>query len=257
MWAGRYARRASRIIAETEELRRSLALGWRIPESRIEVVGLGVDRSLFRPLDQAAARRRLHIDPDARVLLYAGVLDQTHNLIPLLEALQATGVPGATLHIAGDGKLRGAYEERARVATIPVLFHGRVPHERMPELIAAADLCLAPYERAVFPEGHVAYSTLKIPEYLACGKPVASVPSGNIARLVRSGATGFLLENEAREWAKLLRSLPTRDRLREMGKAAAADVPAPDWGETAARYLSICEREVSSAERGRAGRERA
>ncbi|RPJ43903.1 MAG: glycosyltransferase [Candidatus Latescibacterota bacterium] len=255
-YAGRCARRASRVIAETDELKLALVDGWRLDASAVDVVGLGVDRDLFRPGDREEARRLLRIDPDATMLLYAGVLDRTHSLGPLLEALRAAPAGRFVFHIAGDGGLRGEYEKLARAAAIPVVFHGRVPHERMPVLIRASDLCVAPYETTVFPGGRLVYSTLKVPEYMACGRPVASVPSGGIRRMIRHGETGFLLANEREAWGALLRELPPRDRLREMGEAAAREAPAPDWGETAARYLEICEREVARARRAGAPRER-
>ncbi|MFH1679289.1 MAG: glycosyltransferase [Candidatus Eisenbacteria bacterium] len=249
-WAGSCAREASRVIVETEELKEMLAGGWRIPAEKIDVVGLGVDCSLFFPRERTHARASLGVSEDALVLLYAGVLDRTHTLVPLLEALRTTAPPGGELHIAGDGVLGETYRRLAREARVPVVLHGRVPHERMPEYIAAADLCLAPYDPSVFPGGRVAYSTLKIPEYLASGRAVASVPSGSIRRLIREGETGFLLENSAPAWRRFLENLPPRERLREMGERAGRSVPAPAWEETARRYLEICEREARRAGRG-------
>ncbi|MBM3319134.1 MAG: glycosyltransferase [Candidatus Eisenbacteria bacterium] len=251
-WAGRCARSASRVIVETEELKVLVARGWRIPEEKIAVVGLGVDRALFRPRDREEARAKLGVRSDAVVLLYSGVLDRTHTLVPLLTALRHGSPRGAELHIAGDGSLRETYERIAREVPAPVLFHGRIPHETIPEYIAAADLCLAPYDASVFLGGEVVYSTLKIPEYLASGRAVASVPSGNIRRLIRSGETGFLLENTESAWALFFSDFPPREQLREMGERAGCSVAVPSWEETARSYLAICEEEVRKA----AGRSR-
>jgi glycosyltransferase involved in cell wall biosynthesis len=240
------------VIVETEELKVLVARGWRIREEKIEVVGLGVDRALFRPRDREEARARLGIRKDAVVLLYSGVLDRTHTLVPFLTALREGAPRGAEVHIAGDGSLRETYERIAREVSAPVVFHGRVPHAAMPEYIAAADLCLAPYDASVFPGGEVVYSTLKVPEYLASGRAVASVPSGNIRRLIRDDETGFLLENTVGDWVRFLSDFPTRERLREMGERAGRSVAVPGWEETALRYLAICEEEVRLA----AGRSR-
>jgi hypothetical protein len=62
--AGYHLRRAPLIIAETEHLKRSIACHWGVRDDRIAVVGLGVDRTLFAPRDQAAVRRELEIAPD-------------------------------------------------------------------------------------------------------------------------------------------------------------------------------------------------
>ena len=91
--AGRYLRKAPLIIAETEFLKADIAANWRVAPERIAVVDLGVDRALFRPLDQAAARRSLGIAPDKTVLLYVGVLDDIHDLGPLLEAMSVGAGP--------------------------------------------------------------------------------------------------------------------------------------------------------------------
>jgi D-inositol-3-phosphate glycosyltransferase len=242
---GRYLRQAPLIIAETEALKTALTQRWSIPAARIAVVGLGVNRCLFRPLDQAEARRALGIAPEATVLLYAGALDRTHNLAPVLEAMRMASDPLLELHIVGDGVLRKPYEALAPLHSGRIFFHGRVLHTAIPRYIAAADLCLAPYELQAFPQGQVAYSTLKIPEYMACARPVVSVPSGHIVTLIQHGISGFLLPNTAQDWAAFLRHCPPRAQLRQMGEAALRLTPVGSWEETALAYLALCERAVT------------
>jgi glycosyltransferase involved in cell wall biosynthesis len=248
--AGYYLRQAPLIIAETEFLKASLAANLRIATERIAVVDLGVDRTLFRPLDQAAARRSLGIAPDKTVLLYVGVLDNIHDLGPLLDAVRDAQDPMIELHLVGDGHNASRYREKSGGAA-NVVFHGRVAHSRVPELIAAADLCVAPYDPKVFMAGNLGYSTMKIPEYLSCGRPVASVPSGRIPQLVQHGVSGFLFPNQASEWRRFLAERPSRERLRRMGEAAA-QVPLNSWDNTAQGYLSLCERELAVMAAGRA-----
>ena len=62
--AGRLLRGAPLVIAETEFLKKEIGDFWKIPLERIAVVDLGVDRNLFRPADQGAARNALGIDAD-------------------------------------------------------------------------------------------------------------------------------------------------------------------------------------------------
>lgn len=237
-----YARKAPVIIAETDELKAAITDLWGIAGSRVEVAGLGVDSRLFRPTDQKLARRELGIDPAVTVLLYVGVLDQCHNLGPVIDALSRLHSPGVQLHIVGDGILRKAFEEQALRSTAPVFFHGRVPHRAVQQFIAAADLCLAPYEPQAFFDGKVSFATLKIPEYMACARPVVSVPSGHILRLVQDGVTGFLFPNDTGNWIEFLRFFPDRDRLRQMGLAAERSVMNQTWETTAQRYLQACEK---------------
>ena len=145
------------------------------------------------------------------------------------------------LHLVGDGEFRGAYEAKARDARVPIRFHGQVPHEKVPEFIAAADLCLAPYRVSAFPNAAVSFSTLKIPEYMACGRPVVSVPSGHIKKLLADKDSGFLFPNDAPSWVAFLKTLPSTEKLKEMGRAAERAAASITWGKTAERYLAVCQ----------------
>jgi glycosyltransferase involved in cell wall biosynthesis len=242
--AERFARARCRqlsIIAETEELKALLVRRRGVPPERIEVVGLGVDHSLFRPREQGDARRTLGIAPAVPLLLYVGGMDTYHDLGPVIEALPAAGAP-LELHVVGDGVRRAEYQELAVRTHTPVRFHGSVPHTQVPWFIAAADVCLAPYRERAFWGDTVPFSTLKIPEYMACARPVISVPSGQIRRLLQHEVSGFLLPNEVSAWRSFLVTIPPRERLAEMGREAAKAVASLSWRQTAARYLAICQR---------------
>ncbi len=247
--AGRSMRRAPLIIAETEFLRREIVKFWGVEESRVAVADLGVDRTLFRPMDVADARARLGIDTSKTVLVYVGVLDYTHNLEPAIRALGAVKPEGVELHVIGDGMRSQEYRQLAAEMGIACRFHGRVPHAEVPFHIAAADLCLAPYDAAAFVSGELGYSTMKIPEYLSVGRPVVSVPSGRVKTLIQEGGNGFLFANEFDRWVAFLRTLPARARLREMC-AAAASTPLTSWEDTALQYLTLCERQLDLNKRG-------
>ncbi len=246
--AGRLLRSAPLVIAETEFLRKEISVFWKIPFERIAVVDLGVDRELFRPKDQGAARQALGIDPSATVLLYVGVLDYTHNLAPAISALGSSGLPGLELHVVGDGQRGAEYQILAKDAGANVRFHGRVAHRQVPQWIAASDLCLAPYDASAFASGELGYATMKIPEYLSAGRAVVSVPSGRVALLVKDGVTGFLFGNEAANWGKFLRDMPARARLQAMGQAAAA-TRLQSWDDTADAYFEHCLRLLPAAVR--------
>jgi len=237
--AGRNLRHAPLIIAETEYLKKEIAQYWRVQVDRIAVVDLGVDRKLFHPIDAQFARHKLGISSERKILMYVGVLDRTHNLEPAISALCASNTLDCELHIVGDGFRREDYQRLAAGARSTVVFHGRVAHSEVPNYIAAADLCLAPYDATAFSSGELGYSTMKIPEYLSVGRAVVSVPSGRTRMLLREGETGFLFSNDVAQWTAFLGQLPTRERLSEMG-AAAAQVELPSWEDTARSYLSLC-----------------
>lgn len=248
MLAGRALRAAPLIIAETEFLKKEIVKYWRVRPEQVEVVDLGVDRNLFRPMEQAAARAALGLNASATLLMYVGVLDLTHNIEPVIRALGAGKDANVQLHVVGDGARRAEYQQIAAATGAAVTFHGRVPHDRVPTCIAAADVCIAPYDPAAFSSGELGYSTMKIPEYLAVGRAVVSVPSGRIRTLIRDGETGFLFMNTLDEWAAFLGRLPSRERLREMGITAGA-TKLNSWRDTARGYLTLCEQHLAPSNR--------
>jgi glycosyltransferase involved in cell wall biosynthesis len=239
--AGFCSRQVPAVIAETEELKAMLIAKRRLQAQRIKVVELGVDHDLFRPLDQPTCRKKLGISPDAFVLLYVGGMDTYHDLAPLVDGLAEVTVPSLELHLVGDGELRSAYEARARRARTSIRFHGQVCHDRVPEFIASADLCIAPYRVSAFPNQSVCFSTLKIPEYMACQRAVVSVPSGHIKRLIDDQISGFLFANDVPSWMNFLKHLPAREKLQEMGRVAARTVASLSWRKTAERYMEVCQ----------------
>lgn len=239
----RYAsRRMPLIIAETDTLKSMLVQQRGIAANRVEVIGLGVDHGRFRPMDQKEARDALGLRPDACMLLYVGGLDRYHDLGPLLAACTEVRVPRLEIHVVGDGESRPQYEAAAHSARLPVSFHGQKPQELIPTFIAASDLCLAPYQVSAFHEQLVPFSTLKIPEYMACARPVVSVPSGHIRELIQHQVSGFLIPNEARDWGALLNQFPGREHLAAMGQVAADAVASMSWDHTARRYLAASHR---------------
>jgi glycosyltransferase involved in cell wall biosynthesis len=240
--AGYCCRRLPSIIAETEELKELLVKRRRISPDRIQVIGLGVDHGLFRPSDQRSARESLGISADAFVLLYVGGMDEYHDLRPVIEALGQVRPPSVELHVVGDGEYRVQEEANVERVRITASFHGQVPYVMVPRHIAAADLCIAPYRVSAFHNGVVTFSTLKIPEYLACGRPVASVPSPAIQRLITDCVNGFVFPNDVSSWVSFMSALPPREQLATMGRAAAEAVTSIAWENTAKQYFEVCER---------------
>lgn len=238
--AGRCSRSLPLVIAETEDLKAALIAERRLEAERVKVVALGVDHGLFRPQSREAARADLGFAQDASIMLYVGGMDQYHDLSPLLKAIREVTPPRLEVHLVGDGTYSARYRELANGSKVPVRFHGQVGHAAVPNYIAASDVCLAPYQTSGFHGGQVCFSTLKIPEYMACERPVISVPSGNILRLIDDGVSGFLFPNEQAAWQEFLTNLPDQSRLAEMGRAAAPRVASLSWSATAQAYLRSC-----------------
>jgi glycosyltransferase involved in cell wall biosynthesis len=192
-------------------------------------------------MDQLEARTAGGASSHATIILYVGGIDEYHDLEPVIDALGEWKNDAVELHVVGNGEYRAAAEARAASAGVAARFHGHVPHELVPHYIATSDLCIAPYRLSAFHDNVLTFSTLKIPEYMACARPVVSVPSPPIARLIADGRNGFIFPNEARVWRSFLERMPSRDRLMAMGRAAADAAASITWDATARGYLQACE----------------
>ncbi|MBN1883926.1 MAG: glycosyltransferase [Candidatus Krumholzibacteriota bacterium] len=228
-------RASSRIVAVSAALRQTLVEAG-IDGSRIAVVMNGIDTALFRPRDRSGERRRLGLRFDARIVLYAGNFKAIKGVPVLVEAFARAAVPGAELHLVGDGPQERLLRGLARRAGIAgsVFFHGRAPHERVASFMGAADLFCLPSLAEGTPN--------VVLEALACGLPVVATDTGGTPEilapengiLVPPGAAealaGAIVDGLGRGW----------DRARIVS-------PAGSWEENA-RRISVLFAEAAAGE---------
>jgi glycosyltransferase involved in cell wall biosynthesis len=193
-----------------EEARRSAVLGGRF---RIDVIPGAVDTDVFKPLDQATARRILGIPEGVDVLLFVahdprirrkglhclqeslGQLDESRDL--LLVSL-GRGVPDLFPGVAHTHL-------------------GYVGQDRLLSLAySAADLFVIPSLQDNNPT--------TVLEALACGTPVLGFDVGGIPDMVRPGTSGRLVPAEDANAlaAAITEMLDDREELRRLGTEARA-----------------------------------
>jgi glycosyltransferase involved in cell wall biosynthesis len=149
-------RRTARVVTVSPLLAEAISTQYEFPKDRIDVIPNGVDTELFKPGDRLEARKRLGLPADRPIVVcVAGFF--AHHALEFLIA--ATAKSKALLVLVGkDGPTGG-----------DILHAGRVPHERVPDYVTAADVCAyvlkTPHERFGF-------SPLKLYEYMAAGRPV-------------------------------------------------------------------------------------
>jgi glycosyltransferase involved in cell wall biosynthesis/O-antigen/teichoic acid export membrane protein len=190
----------------------------------ISVVYSGVDSSAFQP----GSRDR---EPS---LLYLGRIKRYKRLEILLDVLE--GIPGAHLHVAGDGDHRPALEAEiaARGLVDRVTMHGFVSEARKRELYASAWVSLT----ASSAEGWC----LTVMEAAACATPSAALRVGGLPESIVDGETGVLADDSA-QLTERVRELVSDRRLRErMGSAAERRARTFTWERTAAQGLAILDR---------------
>lgn len=157
---------AMHVLVVSRELASTLAsLG--VDAGKIHVVRNGVSRARF---DGATAERRPEPIAERRILLFQGSLKPWHGIDFLLEAFRRhRDRLHLGLWIVGDGPLRERLE-RAAAADAAIVVEGPVPHERIPAMLAAADVAVAPYGA----DAPRYFSPLKVVEALACGCPLVA-----------------------------------------------------------------------------------
>lgn len=219
----------------------------------VEVIPNGADPQQFRP--EAADRSLRNRFPGRTLVGFVGSFAGFHGL-ELLESAVAEAarrdVP-AQFVFAGPGGERLARRLAERGLERHVTFLGYLPHERVPGVIAAMDVLLAPYP----PQECFYFSPLKVFEYLACGRAVLAAGLGQIAEVIHPGVNGLLYQpGEPGDFeAKLLRMVQDRELRERLGTQARRTVlRSYTWDHAARRIGALLERVTSSAPRPTSGR---
>jgi glycosyltransferase involved in cell wall biosynthesis len=186
------------VIAVSDYLRRELVAKLPALSGRVEVIDCGVDLERFREQDADDASRRVGWSSDGPRYLCVGTLDERKNVVRLADAFQRLGL--GSLAFVGDGPMRDRLEGRDRVRLV-----GRVPHDSVPDWIAACDVLCQP--SIVEPFGQA------LLEALACERPVVATQVGGPPEFV-TPECGVLVDPESVDSI-------------EAGLRAAADLPVP------------------------------
>jgi glycosyltransferase involved in cell wall biosynthesis len=220
---------------------RESMLGACVAQSR--VVPTGIDLSVFRPAERAAARERLDIPQDAKVLLF--VANSARRNVYKDYGMLAASVEGLAGACKGQKVLFIALGDSAAGdlhADVEIRF---VPHVKRSDEVAryyqAADVYVHAAAADTFPRA--------VLEALACGVPVVATDVGGIPEQIRSlnagvqpdDATGIAVPaGDVEAMTRAMARLLTDDALRHtLGRNAAADARSRFDLETQAdSYLS-------------------
>lgn len=213
-------------LMETEEARRAMiGRGLIGADKTYELMPMGVNPEVFYPQEQKAARRQLKLDENTTILTYVGSLNRwTQEPGPLIEAFCRHAPDNVRLHIVGDGLGRDDLRKLAGPAGTRIVFYGNCAQPDVAKHIAAADLCVAPYNIDRFLDRRFTSASLKIVEYLACARPVLTIPSAQTARLTAYGRHGFMVENTTEGMVSFLCQMPQREELATMRNVLESDL---------------------------------
>ncbi|HEX8582751.1 MAG TPA: glycosyltransferase family 4 protein [Acidimicrobiales bacterium] len=188
-------RRSDAVTVLSDDLRDNVAA--KLPagqRDKVRVIPNFVDTERIRPAERENAYRREFGLEGRTVVMYAGNVGMSQSLDLVAEAAAALAHdPDLVFVVNGSGS--GLDEARRRAAGLPnVRFVGLQPKDRLPEVLAAADVHLVLLKRGL------ARSSVpsKLYSILAAGRPViASIdPGTEVARVVDAAGAGVAVPPE-------------------------------------------------------------
>ena len=201
-----FYRVAQQLVVNSPAYRDYLIRGG-IAAHRVTFIPNGVDPDLFMPDSQGQdVRGRLGLN-QRFVVTYAGALGMANDLDTVIRAAEILGDDRQICFLlAGDGKERDRLEKEVRRRGLHnVCFAGFFPKDRVRDVLAASDVCLAtlrdiPEFRTPFPN--------KVFDYMAAGRAIILAIDGVIREVVEAAGSGiFVPPGDAQALARAVRRL--------------------------------------------------
>jgi colanic acid biosynthesis glycosyl transferase WcaI len=198
-----------------------------LSQDRVFLLTNGVDITRFRPLPQAQARTELGWD-DRFIALYAGTHGLAHGLFTVLEAAEhLRDRKDIRIVLVGDGAEKADLVTQAQQRELNnITFLEPQQHDRMPLLLAAADVCLVSLRKVPIFEGAL---PLKMFEAMACARPIVLAAEGEARRLAEHQADAALAveqENAEALASAILYLREHREKAELLGQRGRAYVEA-------------------------------
>jgi glycosyltransferase involved in cell wall biosynthesis len=212
-------------------------------QGRVQVIPNGVDVDRFYPAKHSPLR--------PFTVGFLGTMKNWHGLPVIADAFTELRhhCPQARLSMIGDGPARPDLQKTLadRGLDVAVDWHGRVSPAKIPALLAALDVAIAPYPQL----DNFYFSPLKVYEYMAAGLPVVASDLGQLRQIIRPNVNGLLTPaGDAAALAHCLRQLEAQPRLRQrLGQTARQSVVTHhSWHQRVKAMLSATQRDTAAAQ---------
>ena len=226
-------RAAAHILADSQATAKDIMELMNIPESRIDVVPLGVDEH-FRPAseEQKRALRETYHLPE-QFFLFVGTLEPRKNLACLLQAWRRVREQAPPMVITGrrgwgDSGVAGHETDRN------LILLGHIPQEHLPALYSAATAFVWPSLMEGF--------GLPPLEAMACGAPVLTSNTSSLPEVAGDAAIlvdPLSVDAIADAMRALARNAELREELRKKGLQRASYFR---WRTTAEKTIKTYEK---------------
>jgi D-inositol-3-phosphate glycosyltransferase len=208
---------------------------------KVQIIPCGVNMTQFRPADKRQARRRLHLDPAAVILLFVGRFAPVKGIPTLLRAVAEAARRQAHMRlvvVGGDGEAAQSTQEIRRQAeelgiAARLQMAGRIDHGRLPLFYSAADML-------VLPSTYESFGLVTL-ESLACGTPVVATRVGGAAAVIEEGVNGTLIDgSDPVALADGIQRVLARERGGQLSVRRVRQSAAPySWKHVASAIVSV------------------
>ena len=244
---------ADALIALTEHMKQKMIELLGRERCDIFVIPNGIDDKFFSGYLRKQSPATLEpVNNKKKVILYVGRLEPVKGVRYLVQAVRILidkDLRNIKLLIVGDGSEKRYLEELVKKLGLEdyIVFVGRVPHDKIPEYMASADLFVLPSLSEGFPIVTV--------EVMVMGLPIIASRVGGLPWIIRDGENGFLVEpRNPRDIAEKITLLLTNDDLRAyMSKRNIEEATKYSWKKIVEKlekvYMHIISRNHNSGRR--------
>jgi len=201
---------ADQVVVVSDGFRANL-IGRGVPAHKVHTIRNGVSLSRFRPATEEdspareEARAGLGARPGDCLVVYAGTHGISHALPAVADAAALLGGQAIRVAFVGDGADKPRLGRRvAELGLANVTLAPAVPPGQVPELLAAADVCLVTLRDVPL---FATFIPSKMFEYLAAAKPVIGAVTGESAQILREAGAVVVPPEDSEALARAISEL--------------------------------------------------
>ena len=154
----------------------------------VTIISNGVDNTLFNSShDGRIIQKKYNIAPP--IICFVGAMEYWINYPQIFHTISLLQEEFPLLHclFIGPSRHYGINKIKQMAAQFNILKHitftGRIPYRQLPSFICASDLCILPFVKNYLTHCVI---PMKLFEYLACGRPVASVSLAGVKSIAQN-----------------------------------------------------------------------
>ena len=194
----------------------------------------GISPEIFKIMDRKAARKRLNINEDEKIIFSHGAIIERKGFQFGIMALKDIAKDhNINYYIGGEGPYKATLEKMIKKYNLEKFVHlvGYIPTEELPLWLNAADVFL-------FPSISESFGIAQL-EALACGTPVVATKNGGSEEIIVSDDYGLLCGSK--DFVCLKRKLLSALEKRWDRKLISAYAKGYTWEKIASKIVSIYE----------------